>query len=60
MSTEGHKAAMQADYSPTLDESIDPPPYSPDDMNGYVFLAIVVLCLLSLAVALSPAFWSLV
>jgi hypothetical protein len=52
MSTEGHKAAMQADYSPTLDESIDPPPYIPETAMGWphVLAAWAVAGLLAAAI----------
>jgi hypothetical protein len=54
MSTEGHKAAMQADYSPTLDESIDPPLYEADDMNAVVRWAIVAVAVLAMLCAVLP------
>lgn len=41
-------------------EQADTAPYSADDMSAVVRWAIVALCVLALAVALSPAFWSFV
>jgi hypothetical protein len=62
MSTEGHKAAMQADYSPTLDESIDPPLYTPDFAEGFINgLAVVgwaILWFATIAVACGGAAWA--
>lgn len=52
MSTEGHP--MQADYSPTLDESIDPPLYEADDMNAVVRWAIVAVAVLAMLCAVLP------
>lgn len=41
-------------------EQADTAPYTADEMGAVVRWAIVALCALAFAVALSPAFWSFV